>query len=182
MIRNFMIISARGGIVLYRAVLTAGLPTPPRLVGGLLTALAEYAARSVGGTPPFALSHVVLGAFSLTLAAHRSLLCAVFHDSADGEAVGRVLAGRLVRAFAAEYGSKVEAVHLAHVGGVEEEFRAFGGRLRGMIDGCVGPVMRHRTLVFHVRGGGGGEWRDAALCVRRVWMLSLTHTLAVLFR
>lgn len=161
MIRNFMIISARGGIVLYRAVLTAGLPTPPRLVGGLLTALAEYAARSVGGNPPFALSHVVLGSFSLTLASHRSLLCAVFHDSTDGEAVGRVLAGRLVRAFAAEYGSKVEAVHLAHVGGVEEEFRAFGGRLRGMIDGCVGPVMRHldrhplidHTLLFRPRPG-----------------------------
>lgn len=99
---------------------------------------------------------MVLGSFSLTLASHRSLLCAVFHDSTDGEAVGRVLAGRLVRAFAAEYGSKVEAVHLAHVGGVEEEFRAFGGRLRGMIDGCVGPVMRHRTLDLQVGGRGGG--------------------------
>lgn len=47
MLHSFLIISGRGGIVLYRKVFTKSL-NQPRLVAGLITALCEFAVRSVG--------------------------------------------------------------------------------------------------------------------------------------
>lgn len=87
MLHSFMIISGRGGIVLYRKVLTKTL-NQPRLIAGLVTALCEFSTGSIG----LPVAHIDLEKFTITvveipvdeLDAEREYLRAVlFHDTDD---------------------------------------------------------------------------------------------------
>lgn len=87
MLHNFLIISGRGGIVLFRKSLTKAL-NQPRLVAGLLTALCKHSTKSIG----LPVSYLELEQFAITVvedsAAHADgdaeyLRCVAFHDTED---------------------------------------------------------------------------------------------------
>ncbi len=87
MLHSFLIISGRGGIVLFRKSLTKNL-NKPRLIAGLLTALCQLSTRSIG----IPVSYLEMEHFAITVvedsAAHADpdaeyLRCVSFHDVDD---------------------------------------------------------------------------------------------------
>lgn len=87
MLHSFMIISGRGGIVLYRKVLTKSV-NQPRLIAGLVSALCKFSTGSVG----LPITTIELDLFTISivelpvddLSGESDYLRAVlFHDTSD---------------------------------------------------------------------------------------------------
>lgn len=146
MLHSFMIISGRGGIVLYRKVLTKTL-LQPRLIAGLVTALCEFSIGSLGQP----VAHIELDKAAVTvvelpvdlLEKGREYLRAVlFHDTDDTDYYGHVLGLQLLKVFKHEYGERLLTMQLANLQGVEEIFRGFSARVRPAIVASVQPLMQ----------------------------------------
>jgi hypothetical protein len=163
MLRSFMIISGRGGIVLYRKVFTKSV-NQPRMIAGLVTALCEYASGNIGLPIAYMeLEQVAITAVEQPGANSRldHLRCVVFHDVADGELYGRLIAAELLHAFMEEYGERLAGLHLANAEGVEDLFKGFSSRVRSAIENAVQPLMLQlerepgiqRALLFRHRRG-----------------------------
>lgn len=87
MLRSFMLISGRGGIVLLRKVLTKTL-NQPRLIAGLITALCKRSAGAIA----LPVSYMQLDNVAITVVESRAedsepgaeyLRCVAFHDPSD---------------------------------------------------------------------------------------------------
>lgn len=151
MLHSFMIISGRGGIVLYRKVLTKTLQQP-RLIAGLVTALCEFSSRSIG----LPVAHIELENATITvveipvdsLETDREYLRAVlFHDTEDGDLYGHVLGIQLLTVFKSQFSERLLSMQLANVQGVEEIFKAFGARVRPAIIASVHPLIQSRKFL-----------------------------------
>lgn len=154
MLHSFMIISGRGGIVLYRKVFTKTLQQP-RLIAGLVTALCEFSCGSIG----LPVAHIELENATITvveipvdpLEADREYLRAVlFHDTDDGDFYGHVLGVELLTVFKAQFAERLLSMQLANVQGVEDIFKTFGARVRPAVISSVRPLMQSRTFIFDV--------------------------------
>lgn len=87
MLHSFMIISGRGGIVLYRKILTKSL-NQPRLIAGLVTALCEFSIGSIN----MPVATIELDKFTISVveipvddleAGREYLRIVLFHDNHD---------------------------------------------------------------------------------------------------
>lgn len=148
MLHSFMIISGRGGIVLYRKVLTKALHQP-RLIAGLVTALCEFSNGSIG-VPA---AHIELENATITVveipvdhveAGHEYLRAVLFHDTGDADFYGHVLGLQLLTVFKEQFAERLLSMQLANVQGVEEIFKTFGARVRPAIAASVRPLMESR--------------------------------------
>eukprot|EP00177_Eucheuma_denticulatum_P007824 GFKZ01014239.1.p1 GENE.GFKZ01014239.1~~GFKZ01014239.1.p1 ORF type:complete len:270 (-),score=35.18 GFKZ01014239.1:1063-1872(-) len=162
MLHSFMIISGRGGIVLYRKVLTKTLQQP-RLIAGLVAALCEFSINSLGQPAAnIELENATITIVELPvdpLEKGREYLRAVlFHDTDDPDFYGHVLGLQLLQVFNNEFGERLLSMQLANVQGVEEIFRGFNASVRPAIVDSVIPLMqsleaneavRHVFLVRH---------------------------------
>lgn len=102
MLHSFLIISGRGGIVLFRKSLTKNL-VQPGLIAGLLTALCKASTRSIGSP----VAYLELERFAITVvddSAARTeadaeyLRCVTFHDVCDVRLLFRRFPGGILYA------------------------------------------------------------------------------------
>lgn len=150
-----MIISGRGGIVLYRKVLTKTLHQP-RLIAGLVTALCEFSIGSLGQPA----AHIELDKATITVVelpvdpldkGREYLRAVLFHDTDDTDYYGHVLGLQLLKVFKHEYGERLLSMQLANLQGVEEIFRGFSARVRPAIVASVQPLMQSCKLINGLR-------------------------------
>lgn len=143
-----MIISGRGGIVLYRKVLTKALHQP-RLIAGLVTALCEFSSGSIG----IPAAHIELENATITVveipvghveAGSEYLRAVLFHDTEDADFYGHVLGLQLLTVFKEQFAERLLSMQLANVQGVEEIFKTFGARVRPAIVASVRPLLESR--------------------------------------
>lgn len=175
MLRSFMIISGRGGIVLFRKVFVKAVGQP-RLLGGLVTALCDFSAGAIGVPVAYMeLEHVAITIVEQAAVETSSdhLRCVTFHDAEDGELYGRLIAEELLHAFIDEHSERLASLSLANTEGVEDLFKAFNSRVRFALQSVVQPLMRHLerergihrvVLLKHARGVGA-----LAHAPREVW-------------
>jgi hypothetical protein len=165
MLRSFMIISGRGGIVLYRKDFAVSL-AQPRMIAGLVTALCDFSAAAVG----LPVAHIRLDLVAITVVDSPSpagtadgedsrLRCAVFHDPSDGELFGRLVASDLLHAFMDAYAAPLAALTSHN----PDLFKSFSARVRPALADLITPFMTvlerdvdvHAALLFrHSRAPG----------------------------
>jgi hypothetical protein len=142
MLRSFMIISGKSGIVLFRKVFVKS-HAQPRLLGGLVTALCNYSSDAL--QVPIAymeLTTIAITVISQPLTpAQDQLRCVAFHDTSDGELYGRLIATELLHAFTEEHSERLASLSLANTDGVEDLFKAFNSRVRFAMQSVVRPLM-----------------------------------------
>lgn len=145
MLHSLMIISGRGGIVLFRKVFTKSLQQP-RLIAGLVTALCEFSTNSLGQPA----AHIELETTTVTIieqpvdildSSGETLRAVVFHDTEDPDLYGQVIGTQLLNVFKQEFGERLLSMQLANVQGVEEIFRGFNSRIRTVMAESVEPLM-----------------------------------------
>jgi hypothetical protein len=163
MLRSFMIISGKSGIVLFRKVFVKSL-AQPRMIAGLVTALCNFSADALA----LPIAYMQLSTTAITVVSQPStpsadhLRCVAFHDVDDGELYGRLIAEELVHAFMDEHSERLASLALANTEGVEDLFKSFNSRVRFALQNVVQPLMLqlnrergiHRVLLLrHARTG-----------------------------
>lgn len=143
-----MIISGRGGLVLYRKVLTKP-PNQPRLIAGLLTALGKFSVRSIGiPVAHIELENVTITALEIPIgnveAGAEHLRAVLFHDRSDADLYGHVLGLQLLTVFKEKYAERLLSLQLANVQGIEDIFKGFGAHVRSAFVASVCPLLEFR--------------------------------------
>ncbi|CDF37914.1 unnamed protein product [Chondrus crispus] len=149
MLHSFMIISGRGGLVLYRKVFTRA-PNQPRLIAGLVTALGEFSVRSIGiPITHIELENVTITALEIPIgndeAGSEHLRAVLFHDTGDADLYGHSVGLQLLTVFKENYAERLLSLQLANVQGVEDIFKGFGALVRPAIVASVFPLLEFRT-------------------------------------
>lgn len=164
MLRSFMLISGKSGIVLFRKSFAKSLPNP-RMIAGLVTALCNFSTDAL--SQPIAYMELSTSAITIiSQPPHPTsdhLRCVAFHDIHDGELYGRLIASQLLNAFSDDYSERLSSLSLATTDGAEDLFKAFNSRVRFALQNVVRPLMaalsasagiRRVLLLRHARPDG----------------------------
>ena len=150
MLKNIIIVSFSGLVLFSKEFNTA--VAQPRLIGSLLTAMMEFSSK-IAGMP---VSYIELKNVASTIVASDAcnVYCALFHDTADGPAFGRLLAVQILNAFVNMYSKNLNNGAAGHD---LKDFEDFHFKLKGAMKSCTGP------LLAGLQSGGYGV--DRALLV-----------------
>mmetsp|Transcript_27130 Transcript_27130/g.68146 ORF Transcript_27130/g.68146 Transcript_27130/m.68146 type:complete len:260 (-) Transcript_27130:70-849(-) len=107
MLRNILILSGSGGGVLFEKAWVDSVvdSEKTRLLGGVITSFEEFAKQVVN----MRVTYLEFGKFALSIVQDEhetDIVCALFHDVTDGEALGRLIATQLLAHFLDEYSAE----------------------------------------------------------------------------
>jgi hypothetical protein len=135
MIRNVLIMTITGGILLFSQEFPGGIQQP-RLGGQLITAIIEFGQQTTG----MGVSHINLKAISIAIVTNETnnLFCALFYDRADGKLFGKLICSEILGAFIQNYASDPQ---FAQTGRNLKDFIGFQRKIQHVAYYAIRPVM-----------------------------------------
>ena len=97
MLKNILVVSSSGLVLFSKEYETS--VSQPRLIGSLLTAIAEFS-KNVAGMP---VSYIQLKGVAVTIVATFDISCAIFHSADDGPEFGKLIATQILSTFFSTY-------------------------------------------------------------------------------
>eukprot|EP00622_Pseudochattonella_farcimen_P005465 FR741088.1.p1 GENE.FR741088.1~~FR741088.1.p1 ORF type:complete len:254 (+),score=12.48 FR741088.1:107-868(+) len=133
MLRNVLILSTTSGLPLFSKEFLNAV-AQPRLIGSLLTAMMEWAVRTVG----MPVTYIELSNVAVTIVRDEvaKVCCALFHDRSDGAAFGKLVAYQILYAFLEEYSGEVMGL-----GPNLKDFHGFHVKIAGAVRSTIRPVL-----------------------------------------
>jgi len=183
-LRN-VIVLAPSGLVLF-AKEYGKAAAQPRLLGSLLTAMAEFATQTTAMLP----SYIEMSSMAVTMVRDdvAKVSCALVHDRTDTASFGRLIAEELLLAFVEEYsgdGARLES-------GAQDlkAFRGFESEIPGVVHRSAGSVLArvsasrhilHAALIsedangaLHINQSGGAEIDQLSLLAASKYLFFAT--------
>lgn len=139
MLRNLLLISS-SGIVLFSKEFVRAV-AKPRLIGGLVTAMLDFAEQRTG----LPVSFIELSTVGVSIVSNKiaRVSCALFYDIEDGHEFGQLISEEILHAFVATYTSaSEEKINPNNV----EEFSGFNMKIAETIRNAVRPVLEQLAL------------------------------------
>jgi len=134
MLRNLLLIST-SGIVLYSKEFVRAV-AKPRLIGGLVTAMLDFAEQRTG----LPVSYIELSTVGVSMVTNKNarVTCALFYDIEDGQEFGQLLAQEILHAFVQTYSSPNEE-KISATGA--DDFSGFNMKISETIRNSIKPVL-----------------------------------------
>jgi len=136
MLRNVLIVSLTGNVYFTKEFFKSGSrePLSASMLARLVTAMIAFSTHRVG--VPVAYVALTNVGVAIQINSGSRLVCAVFHDIADGEDFGKLLAGELLSAFIAQYDQQLEEKNVS-----PDTFADFGMKIAEIVRSSVRPVL-----------------------------------------
>mmetsp|Transcript_26797 Transcript_26797/g.82260 ORF Transcript_26797/g.82260 Transcript_26797/m.82260 type:complete len:362 (+) Transcript_26797:1659-2744(+) len=136
---NVLILHQQSGLVLFAKDFVKNAVAQPRLLGSLLTAQTEFSEKCTGMKPTF----IEMSSLAVTLVHDEAvrLLCALVHDRNDSAPFGRLIASEILAAFVDEFNAD-RLKTPAGLGRDLKDFNSFDGKINGIVQNSVRPVLR----------------------------------------
>jgi len=144
MLRNVLLLSSSGLLLFSKEFVNAA--AQPRMLGSVLVAMLEKAKQTTG----LQLTYMEFATTGVTIVGNetRTLFCVLFHDKADGEVFGKLLATEILSAFLHSYQNDLTR----SVGVNLSSFQDFQFKLGAAIRDTGRPVLeqlkRNRAVVL----------------------------------
>ena len=142
MLRGLFFIHSSGLLLFYKEFSRGGVETKPTMLGGIVTAMMDFAVTKTG----LPVSFIQLESLAVSIARKEGkVICAVFMDLSDGEEFGSLLANQLLRSFLDSYGIELENKGVSDV----DIFKEFNAKIAEVIRMSVIPVLQQ---LQHTKG------------------------------
>lgn len=142
MLRGLFFIHSSGLLLFYKEFSRGGAETKPTMLGGIVTAMMDFAAAKTG----LPVSFIQLESLAVSIVRKEGkVICAVFMDLSDGEEFGSLLANQLLRSFLDSYSIELENKGVSDV----DIFKEFNAKIAEVIRMSVVPVLQQ---LQHTKG------------------------------
>ena len=131
MLKNILVVSSSGLGLFSKEYETS--VSQPRLIGSLLTAIAEFS-KNVAGMP---VSYIQLKGVAVTIVATFDISCAIFHSADDGPEFGKLIATQILSTFFSTYSKDLKN----NIGTNLKDFEDFQFKIPETIRSAIAPTL-----------------------------------------